>query len=479
MAPKELRIPPQNLEAEEAILGAMLIDPGGADDVLSLLKASHFYKTAHAFIFRAMVNLFDDGQPIDTLTLITLLDKKGLLEKIGGAFYLTGLAERVPSAANVRQYCKIVIAHANERLTLSACHTAIEGIHAKELTAEEAHAAIMATMDGIDTGDGYQSFEDIVPLAQASIESVHKDGHIPGISTGFIDLDKYTGGFKPQDLVIIAGRPSMGKTALGLGILKNMARKGHPGANASIESSGQEFMIRLLLQGRANDDKSKYVEGYLTPNAMSTIRSEAKMLRNLPIYIDDSGGQTLQQIHSRASRMKARHEIEILMVDYLQLIIGSKKESRVQEVGEYSRGLKRIARELDIIVLALSQLSRKPENRVDHRPRLSDLRETGDIEQDADKVILIYRPEANKVFVEAKGPYKGRDNINLAEIDVAKNRNGPTGVLTLTFLKQKAQFYDREQYIHDPDPSEINRQSEPIRPEEEEDPREAQKDIPW
>jgi len=459
----------------------MLIDPDGVNDVLSLLKASHFYKTNHTFIFRAISDLFEDGHPIDTLTVTNRLTEQGMLEKIGGAFYLTGLAERVPSAANVVQYCKIVIARANERLTIGACQGAVEEIYSREITAEEAHANIMATMDKIDTGGEYQSMEDIVPEAQAVVELVYKNHRIPGISTGYVDLDKYTGGFALGDLVILAGRPSMGKTALGMGILRNMARKGHPGANASIESGAQELAIRYLLQGRANNDTSDYTAGHITPEAMGAMRGEAKILKGLPIYIDDSGGQTLQQIRSRASRLKSRYGIEILMVDYIQLMSGSKKDNRTQEVGEYSRGLKRIARELDIVVLALSQLNRKPEARADHRPGMADLRESGDIEQDADKIIFIYRPEVYKKMTEITGPNQGRDNTNLAEIIVAKHRNGPTGDVTMTFIKDRAQFFDREQFRSDADSSDIGRQVEPAKPTPLEilEDGESQEDLPF
>ena len=452
MAPEALRLPPQNIEAEEAVLGAMLIDPDGVDTVLSIMKASHFYRTHHAFIFKAISDLFEDGHPIDTLTVTNRLDQQNMLDKIGGAFYLTGLAERVPSAANVGQYCKIVVARANERLTISACQRAVDEIYGREISAEEAHASIMVVMDKIDPGGDYRSMADIVPGAQATIESVYETRKIPGISTGHVDLDKNSGGFVLGDLVIVAGRPSMGKTALGMGILRNMASKGHPGANASIESGAQELAMRYLLQSRANDDKTDYTGGYVTKEAMEAIRRESKILAQLPIYIDDSGAQTLQQIRSRASRMKSKHNIEILMIDYLQLISGSKKDSRVQEIGEYSRGLKKIARELNIVVLAISQLSRKPEGRADHRPVMSDLRDSGDIEQDADKIIMVHRPEAYKIKVEPKGPNKGRDNTNLAEVNVVKNRNGPTGDVTMTFIKKKAQFYDREQFRSDPGP---------------------------
>lgn len=478
MAKKNLRLPPQALDAEEAILGAMLISPDGADTALSVMKASQFYLTSHSLIFKAFSDLSEDGHPIDTLTTINRLTEQNMLEKVGGAYYLTGLAERVPSAENVGQYCEIVIARANERLTISACQNAIDNIFTRDITAEEAHAAIMATMDRIDVGGEYRPLSDIVPEAQAVIEIVYKKGRIPGISTGFIDIDKYTGGFAPGDLIVLAGRPSMGKTALGMGILKNMARKGHPGANASIESGGQELTVRYLLQGRGNDDQSDYTGGYITPAAMGAIRQEAKILKDLPLYIDDSGGQTLQQIRSRASRMKSRHDIEILMVDYLQLMSGSKQENRTQEIGEYSRGLKRIARELDIIVLAISQLNRKPESRADHRPRMADLRESGDIEQDADKIIFIYRPEVYKIRVEPKGINKGRDNTNLAEIIIAKHRNGPTGDVTMTFIKNKAQFFDREQFMRDEDRPDNGRPVE-SQPEDAGEEQEPQEDLPF
>jgi len=374
MAQEELRIPPQNLEAEQAVLGGMLISPEAIDAALSVLKPVHFYKTAHAQIFRAMSDLNDDGYPIDALTVTEYLKRSNMLEKVGGAYAITGFAECVPSTANIEYYCNLVLDRAHERLTIATCASAIAKIYSGEITVDDVHAGIISIMDKMDPG-GYQPFADIIPKAQERIEIVHKEGKIPGISTGFIDLDRILGGASPGDLITLAGRPSMGKTALGLSIVKNMARKGHPAAIASIESGSSELAARLLLQARANDDLTKYQEGFITEEAMEAIRGEAEVLKILPIWIDESGGQSIQQICSRARRLKSQYGIEILLVDYLQLIIGSKQDSRVQEIGEYTRKLKNLAKELHISVLVLSQLSRKPEERANKRPIMADLRE--------------------------------------------------------------------------------------------------------
>lgn len=455
-----LRLPPQDLECEQAVLGSCLMSADAIDVAMAILKPSHFYKTAHSIIYQAMCDLNDDGYPADSVTLVNKLTEINKLEKVGGAYYVTGLADAVPSAVNIEHYCGIVLECAHRRLVISVFNDGIRNIYEGDYMAEEAHASAISILDKMDPGE-YKSFSDIVPVAQSNIETIHKEGKIPGMSTGFADLDRATGGLSHGELILLAGRPSMGKTALGVSTIINMAKRNYHGAVASIESSGAALATRALLQARASDDTTVYQEGYITEHAMSAVRKEAVKLAPLPIWIDDSGGQTIRIIRSRARRIKAREGLDILLVDYIQLLTGPKGESRRIEVGEYSRQLKAIAKELDIAVLAISQLSRAPEARSNRRPIMSDLKESGDLEQEADKIIFIYRPEVYGHNIEKTDPYKGRSNLNLAEVIIAKFRDGATGMVEMTFLKEKAQFFDRESQHSDiPPPHKTKREGD-------------------
>jgi len=439
----ELRLPPQNLEAEQSVLGAMLLSPGAVDAAMAVLNPTDFYKTSHEQIFRAMQNLSDDGKNIDDLTLCDELGKD--LDQVGGAYYITGLGTSLPSAVLIEAHCDIVLEKSKERQIIVACNEVITALYTGDMDADSAQALMLASSDNMDLA-GYRNFAEDVDESLDLIKQVHEHGNIRGYSTGFIDLDYMVGGLVPGNLFILAGRPSMGKTALALGMTRHLGLNGRVCAWASLESAGTELATRLLLQARNMDDESEYHRGTVTDRALKAAGIEAERLRKMKIYVDDTGGQALRQIRARARRIKARDSLDVLFVDYLQLMSGSKHESRTQEIGEYSRGLKLLARELDIPVVALSQLNRSPEKRGSHRPMMADLRDSGDIEQDADVIAFIYRPIEYNITTEMKDPFKGRMNEGVAEIIIAKHRNGPTGTVEMTFIKKKAQFFDRSQW---------------------------------
>ncbi len=448
MAPDDLRVLPQNLEMESAVLNCILLSEDAAAVAMGILRPTHFYKMAHTTIYQAMLDLSETGEPIDTLTVTNRLQEQGNLERVGGAYYITGLMEQLPSATGIEHYCQTVLDRANERSTLAALHEASEGIYANEMTAEEAQSRVFELSDNLDPR-GFSSLGEVLPETMRRIEAIAEEGMMPGIPFGHKDVDKILGGGEPGELIFIAGRPSMGKTAFAMGIIKYLASQGHPGAVASMETSALKLAMRYLMQARSNDDPSRAHEGIITKQAVIAARKEAEIIEKYPIWIDDNGLQHIDQLRARARRMKSQFGIEILMVDYLQLLSGSKAENRRLEIGEYTRKLKIMAKDLNIIVLCLSQLSRAPELRSinDRRPIMSDLRESGDIEQDADKILFLYRPEVYGIKIEVKGQFKDRDNENLCEVRVAKHKDGPTGTAELTWLPYKAQFLDRAQYL--------------------------------
>ena len=430
----ELKLPPQNLDAEEAVLGAILIEKGAFDRVVNILPQGAFYKEIHNQIYSAMDELQNVGEPIDTLTLIDHLTKGGQLDIVGGAFYLTGLAERVPSAANVGQYAQIVRDHWARRQIIATGNDFIEKAYSGEQGIDDLLDSAEHQLFELQrkaTRNEAVEIEVILADSLGKLDQLHsadRRHRYTGIPSGFADLDKMTNGFQLSDLVILAGRPSMGKTALALNIARNAASEEyrHKVGIFSMEMSNYQLAMRLLT-AEAKVDSHKVRQGTLTKRDWPKISKAAGILSETPIFIDDTAGLDILGLRSRIRRFKADHAVELVIIDYLQLISGrSRMENRQQEMSDITRSLKGLARELDITILALSQLSRAPEQRPgkEKRPIMSDLRESGAIEQDADVIMFLYRPIMYS---------RSEDDAGKAELIIAKQRNGPTGTVHLTF----------------------------------------------
>jgi replicative DNA helicase len=433
-------IPPQNLDAEESVLGAMMLSPGAIGAVSEVLSASDFYRESHAKIYRAARALYGRGEPVDAITLVDELERRGELEEVGGRVRIHELAALVPAASNAAHYARIVRDMATLRGLVRAGHEiarlglerqgedTVELVdRAEQIVFELAQARVSSDFSHIEELLK-DSFERITALYEAGAE-------VTGVPSGFRDLDHLTTGFQPGNLVILAARPSMGKSGLALNIAANLAvRHGTPVALFTLEMSKGEVAQRLMCS-EAKVESQKLRTGRLAPEDWSRLTAACDRLSRAPIYVDDSGSITMMEIRSKARRLKMREPgLGLLIVDYLQLMTTeTRSENRVQEVSEISRNLKRLARDLDVPVLALSQLSRAVEQRHDKRPILSDLRESGSIEQDADLVLFIYRDE----YYDPDSDQQG-----LAEIHLAKHRNGPTGMVKLSFLKRFAKFAD-------------------------------------
>lgn len=438
-----LRLPPQNLEAEQAVLGAILIDPKSIDRVMPLLPENAYYKAAHNSIYGAMLELQNEGEPIDTVTLTNYLTKRGLLDKVGGAYYVTGLMEALPSAANVEHYTQIVrekhvlreIINAGQQLISDAYKGEEEPDELLDLAEHRLFDLQRRTQSAKDF-----TIESILSEAYHILDERHnrqKQHRYSGIPSGFIDLDDMTNGFQPADLVILAGRPSMGKTSLALNIARNAASEkyNHKIGIFSMEMSNYQLAMRFLT-AEAGVDSHRMRRDTLGKRDWPKLSKAMGQLSRAPIFIDDTPGLDILGLRSRIRRFKADKDIEMVIIDYLQLIIGrSRIENRQQEMSDISRSLKALARELDITILALSQLSRAPEQRPgkDKRPIMSDLRESGAIEQDADMILFLYRPFVYSHDEKHKG---------LAELIIGKQRNGPTGTIHLHFKQDITKFVD-------------------------------------
>lgn len=430
------RMPPQAIEAEMAVLGAMLIENDAVSRAIEILDDSAFYRTAHQKIFRAGVNLFEQQKRVDLLTISDALEKMGDLDEVGGAYYLTELANRVPSAASVEFYAKIVLEKSLLRKLITV---------ATEITAEAYEAREDAT-DLIDSAEQKifslsekklrKGFAHISPILHDTfeiIDSYHqRKGTVTGVPTGFNELDKLTSGFQNSDLIIVAGRPSMGKTAFCLNIARNVAVLHEiPVGVFSLEMSNTQLTMRMLCS-EALVDSHKVRTGRLPDQEWQKLSRSVGRLDVAPIFIDDSAALSVLEVRAKARRLKAENNVGLLIVDYLQLVRGPKSsESRQIEISMISQSLKALAKELDVPVVALSQLSRAVESRGgDRRPILSDLRESGAIEQDADVVMAIYRPEV----------YGPTEEEGVAEVIILKQRNGPTGTVKLAFQKDYVLF---------------------------------------
>jgi len=437
-----LRVPPHADEAETSVLGAMMLDKEAVSKTLQYLDQTAFYKDAHQLIFRGMIELFNDGQPIDQISVIDRLKRNKHLDKVGGAYYITGLVESTPSSANVEYYAKIVLEKAILRkLIISSTEIQSEAYEAKSPAFDILDAAeqrIFALSES-RLKTGFKNLVDVLNQTFEHIDSIHKKKfHTTGVPTGFIELDDLTSGFQNGDLVILAGRPSMGKTALALSIARNAAVEYNvPIGFFSLEMADYQLAMRLLC-AEAKVDSHAVRTGKLPPDQWRRLSEQTGRLAKAPIFIDDSASLTMMEIRAKARRLKAEHDVQMIILDYLQLVKGHRAESRQQEITEISRSLKALAKELRIPVLALSQLSRAVETRGgNHRPQLSDLRESGAIEQDADVVMFIYR---DVIYKRRQEEEMTLEDERKAEIIVAKQRNGPTDTVRVVFIDTYARF---------------------------------------
>jgi replicative DNA helicase len=436
------RLPPQNLEAEQSVLGAILLDNDSMAKSMEILTEEDFYRTAHRKIYRAMLELSGGGEVIDHITLSEHLKVNTELEAVGGSAYLAELVQGVPTAANVKYHCRIVRDKALLRGLISTSTEVIargyDGSPVEDLL-DFAERSVFSLAQG-KLGRSFIKLKEVIKESLDYVDVLSKRAHktVTGVPTGFLELDELTAGLQPSDLIVIAARPSMGKTSLALGIAQHAAIKhGHVVGIFSLEMAKAQLVLRML-SSEARVDSHALRIGRLQKEDWWRLADAAGKLEQAPIFIDDSGSLSVQQMRGKARRLKAEQKrLDLLIVDYLQLMQGrSDAESRQQEISDISRSLKALAKELDVPVVALSQLSRAVESRKPPIPMLADLRESGAIEQDADVVMFIYRDDVYDSDSEKKG---------IADILIKKHRNGPTGDRQLVFLDKFAKFENLEE----------------------------------
>jgi len=438
------RVPPQAPDIERAIIGAMLIDPESIGIAIELVKDEFFYKPVNAMIFRAVTDLYDENLPVDQLTVADQLKKRGQLEMIGGEATLSALITETASSANIRYHCRILREKALLRRMISLTNTyhnkCYEDTADPSSLIENIEKGIMDLSEMRHTKN-YVTLEDTVHEAHQEIEKKAQAGDgVTGIDTGFSRLNTMTAGWQPSDFIILAGRPSMGKTALALDIAKNAAKNDVPVGVFSLEMSSMQLVMRLLYNEARFNGSQAHIN---KPAAEDWTRlgDACNRLHKYPIYIDDTPGLSSIELSAKAKRLKLEKDIGLIVIDYLQLMQGSNKESRQQEISSISRGLKSLAKELNVPIIALSQLSRALEQRGgDHRPLLSDLRESGAIEQDADIVMFIYRAAYYNIDPEYEINEQHIPKDEVAELIIRKQRNGPVGTLLLHWVKQYMRF---------------------------------------
>lgn len=430
------RVPPHSIEAEISVLGAALLSRAAAAEAVEVLRPDDFYRGAHRVAFEGIQELAASGQPLDQVTLLDWLQRNGRLEEVGGASGIHDLTAAVPTAANAAHYARIVRERALLRRLIDAgsevARLGFEGDGDAREIVDRAEAVIYEVGQSGYTSD-YSQLKELLNESFARIEQLaEQNDEVTGLATGFKDLDRITAGLQAQNLVIVAARPAMGKSSLALGVAHYVTVELlRPALVFSLEMSKLEIVQRLL-SSEARIDSSKLRTGRLAESDWAQLGDALGKLSNAPLFIDDTPAVTLMEIRSKARRLKQKHGLDLVIVDYLQLMQSHRRvDSRQQEVAEISRGLKMLAKELDVPVIALSQLSRQPESRTDRRPQLADLRESGSIEQDADLVGFIYRDE----IYDNESPDKG-----IAELIVAKHRNGPTGLVKLAFLEHLTKF---------------------------------------
>lgn len=432
------KLPPQNVEAEQSVLGGILIENEAVNKVLEILTPEDFYRDAHRRIFEALITLSERDEPADLITLSNELRKINQLDSAGGASYLASLIDLVPTAANIEYYAKIVKEKAVLRKLISTSTDIVtksyEDREDVEGLLDEAEQAIFQ-ISGSRVRPSFYPIREVIKGSFKTLERLYeKKELVTGVPSGFKELDRLTAGFQPSDLIIVAGRPSMGKTAFCLNVAQHAAiEKGIPAAIFSLEMSKEQLGIRMLCS-EAHVEGSRLRTGFLNESDWPRLTLAAGNLSDAPIYIDDTAAITALELRAKARRLRAEHDLGVVIIDYLQLMKGrTRVESRQQEISEISRSLKALAKELTIPVIAVSQLSRKTEERTGNRPQLSDLRESGAIEQDADLILFIYRDEVYN---------RSDDNPNkgIAEVIIGKQRNGPIGMIKMTFLDKFTTF---------------------------------------
>jgi len=437
-ATERLRLPPHSVEAERSLLGGLMLDQRAWDMVADVVGADDFYRADHRAIFQTILTLIEHDKPPDAVTVSEQLERESRLDAAGGLEYLARLVEETPSAANVRAYARIVRDHAMLRQLIeiggdiaASAHDS-EGRTVAELV-DLAEQRVFEIADRGSSGPGFKALKAILPGAIDRLDVLsHSDADITGVSTGFAAMDEMTAGLQRGELIVIAGRPSMGKTTLAVNIAENAAI-GHqvPTAIFSMEMSAEQLTFRMIGSiGRVNQASLR--RGKLSDEDWSRIDSAVSMMSNAPIFIDDSAGLSPTEVRARARRLKREHGLGLIVIDYLQLMqVAGSVENRATEISEISRSLKALAKELELPVIALSQLNRSVEQRVDKKPVMSDLRESGAIEQDADVIVFIYREEVYDKETARRG---------IADIIIGKQRNGPIGEFHLTFLGEFTKF---------------------------------------
>jgi len=440
-----IKVPPQNIDAEKAVLGAMMISEEAIGSSIEGLDSFYFYETSHQKIFEAVCDLYAQRKKVDIITLSDWLKNTGQLESLGGISYLTQLAEFVPTAANAQYYIEIVKEKGIQRQLIKNATEIITKSYGTNVDIHELVDSAEQLIFEIADAKQKQQAVHVKDIVKNTIENIellyqHKKS-ITGIPTGFTDFDSKTSGLQNSDLIIIAGRPSMGKSAFAVSIAEHACLEHQiPVALFSLEMSKEQLVQRMLCS-QAQVDAHKVRTGFFPPDQWPLLTKAAGRLSNAPMFIDDTPAISALELRAKARRLKASHNIGLVIVDYLQLMQGhTKTESRQQEISEISRSLKALARELSVPLIAISQLSRAVESRQDHRPQLSDLRESGAIEQDADVVVLLMREEYYNPTEENRG---------IAEIHIAKQRNGPTGIVKLKFFKEFVKFVNLEMAHHE------------------------------
>ena len=435
---------PHNLEAEKAVLGAVLIDNEQFNRAAELIDSPDFYRHAHQQIFDKMVSLSDRDEVIDLVTLKEELNRAGNLNEVGGPAYIAALVDGVPKSTNVEYYAKIVKEKATLRSLIGSANkiltTAYQAEVEPEVQLDQAESEIFQIADGRLT-EGFQSLKDLVPGGIETLEKLeNQQGGFTGVPSGFTELDRLTSGFQPSDLVIIAARPAMGKTSLALNIAQHVGTKTEKTVGVfSLEMSKQALFLRMLTS-EARIDAHKFRNGFLGSEEYKKMSEALNTLGEAKVFIDDSTSVSVLEMRAKARRLKSEHGLHLLIIDYLQLMQGRGRfENRNLELASISRSLKGLAKELEVPVVALSQLSRAPESRSEHRPQLSDLRESGALEQDADVVLFIYREDQYD---------RKPENENTAEVIIGKQRNGPVGTVRLAFLKEITRFENQTTTQH-------------------------------